>query len=90
MSVFIPTIDFKRYDEQDDVALDDLAEQVSSALTHSGFMKIKNLGITQVQIDHTFEQSKWFFSRSEEEKSTSAYVSAEVASVVGRHPGQID
>jgi isopenicillin N synthase-like dioxygenase len=77
MSVFIPTIDFEAYDEQDDAALDDLASQVSDALTRSGFMKVMNLGITSVQIDHTFALSKWFFSLSEEEKSTSAYVSAE-------------
>lgn len=77
MPVFIPTIDFSAYNEQDAAALDDLARQVSDALTHSGFMKIVNLGITQAQIDHTFELSRWFFSRSEEEKSTSAYVSAE-------------
>ena len=36
-----------------------------------------NLGITSVQIDHAFALSTWFFSLSEEEKSTSAYVSAE-------------
>jgi isopenicillin N synthase-like dioxygenase len=77
MSVFIPTIDFEAYDEQDDAVLDDLASQVSDALTRSGFMKVMNLGITSVQIDHTFALSKWFFSLSEEEKSTSAYVSAE-------------
>ena len=77
MSLFIPTIDFEAYNEQVDAALDDLASQVSDALTRSGFMKIVNLGITQAQIDHTFELSKWFFSRSEEEKSTSAYMSAE-------------
>ncbi|HIE88676.1 MAG: 2OG-Fe(II) oxygenase family protein [bacterium] len=77
MSVFIPTIDFEAYDEQDDAALDDLASQVSDALSRSGFMKVMNLGITSVQIDHTFALSKWFFSLSEEEKSTSAYVSAE-------------
>lgn len=77
MSVFIPTIDFEAYDEQDDAALDDLASQVSDALTRSGFMKVMNLGITSVQIDHAFALSKWFFSLSEEEKSTSAYVSAE-------------
>ena len=77
MPVFIPTIDFEAYDEQDDAALDDLASQVSDALTRSGFMKVMNLGITSVQIDHTFALSKWFFSLSEEEKSTSAYVSAE-------------
>ena len=77
MSVFIPTIDFDAYDEQDDAALDDLASQVSDALTRSGFMKVMNLGITSVQIDHAFALSKWFFSLSEEEKSTSAYVSAE-------------
>ena len=77
MSVFIPTIDFEAYDEQDDAALDDLASQVSDALTRSGFMKVMNLGITSVQIDHTFALSKWFFSLSEEEKSTSAYVSAD-------------
>ena len=71
MSLFIPTIDFEAYNEHDDAALDDLASQVSDALTRSGFMKIVNLGITQAQIDHTFELSKWFFSRSEEEKSTS-------------------
>ena len=77
MPVFIPTIDFKAYDEQDDAALDDLASEVSDALTRSGFMKVMNLGITSVQIDHTFALSKWFFSLSEEEKSTSAYVSSE-------------
>ena len=77
MPVFIPTIDFEAYDEQDDAALDDLASEVSDALTRSGFMKVMNLGITSVQIDHTFALSKWFFSLSEEEKSTSAYVSAE-------------
>jgi len=77
MSVFIPTIDFEAYDEQDDAALDDLASKVSNALTHSGFMKIINLGITRAQIDRTFELSKWFFSRSEQEKSTSACVSVE-------------
>ena len=77
MPVFIPTIDFEAYDEQDDAALDDLAREVSDALTRSGFMKVMNLGITSVQIDHTFALSKWFFSLSEEEKSTSAYASAE-------------
>ena len=77
MPVFIPTIDFEAYDEQDDAALDDLASEVSDALTRSGFMKVMNLGITSVQIDHTFALSKWFFSLSEEEKSTSAYVSSE-------------
>lgn len=76
MPVFIPTIDFKDYDEQDTATLENLANQVSEALTHSGFMKIKNLGITQAKVDHTFELSKWFFSRTEEEKSTSAYGSA--------------
>ena len=77
MPVLIPTIDFANYNEQDDAGLDDLASLVSDALTTSGFMKIVNLGITQEQIDDIFELSTWFFSRSEEEKSTSAYVSAE-------------
>jgi isopenicillin N synthase-like dioxygenase len=40
-------------------------------------MKITNLGITAAQIDDTFALSKWFFALSEEEKSTSAYGSAE-------------
>jgi len=77
MSVFIPTIDFQRYDEKDDAALEGLASQVSEALTRSGFMKVMNLGITSAQIDDIFALSKWFFSLSEEEKSASAYVSAE-------------
>ena len=77
MSVFIPTIDFQQYDEKDDAALEGLASQVSEALTRSGFMKIMNLGITSAQIDDIFALSKWFFSLSEEEKSTSAYVSAQ-------------
>jgi isopenicillin N synthase-like dioxygenase len=77
MSIFIPTIDFQLYDEKDDAALEDLASQVSEALTRSGFMKVMNLGITSAQIDDIFARSKWFFSLSEEEKSTSAYVSAQ-------------
>ena len=77
MSIFIPTIDFQQYDEKDDAALEGLASQVSEALTRSGFMKIMNLGITSAQIDDIFALSKWFFSLSEEEKSTSAYVSAQ-------------
>ena len=77
MSIFIPTIDFQLYDEKDDAALEGLASQVSEALTRSGFMKVMNLGITSAQIDDIFARSKWFFSLSEEEKSTSAYVSAQ-------------
>jgi isopenicillin N synthase-like dioxygenase len=76
VSVFIPTIDFQRYDEQDDAALEDLANQVSRALTRSGFMRIMNLGIASAQVDHVFALSKWFFSLSEEQKLTSAYTSA--------------
>ena len=34
MSVFIPTIDFEAYDEQDDAALDDLASQQARYPTH--------------------------------------------------------
>ena len=55
--MFITTIDFSAYKESDAAALDDLASLASDALTHSGFMEIVNLGITQVQIDHTFELS---------------------------------
>jgi len=77
MSVFIPTIDFSAYNEQDDASLHDLANLVSDALTLSGFMKIVNLGITQAQINRTFELSRWFFACSEEEKLSSAYGSAE-------------
>lgn len=74
--VFIPTIDFSCYDEGNDPALQALAEQVQSALTSSGFMKITNL-VSQAEIDRAFERSDWFFSRSEEEKMASAYTSAE-------------
>ena len=77
MPVFIPTIDFSAYDEQDEASLEDLGKLVSDALIRSGFMKIVNLGICQAQIDRTFELSRWFFARTEKEKSASAYLSAE-------------
>jgi len=75
--VDIPTIDFSRFNESDPNAMRLLALSVSNALTGSGFMKIRNLGIPQTSINKAFELSRWFFERSESEKSVSAYTSAE-------------
>lgn len=74
---FIPTIDFSGYDENDDSRMADLAAEVADALTGSGFMKIRNLGIAQDEIDHAFELSRWFFSEPEDVKLASRYTSAD-------------
>ena len=74
--VYIPTIDFADYDESDDTEMVRLAGEVSSALTQSGFMKIRNLGISDDEMTRAFELSRWFFSRSEVDKAKSAYTSA--------------
>lgn len=74
--IAIPTINFERYDESSDAAMNLLATQVSEALSQSGFMQITNLGITQTMIDEIFDLSKWFFSRSDDEKAVSAYTDA--------------
>lgn len=74
--VLVPTIDFATYDPEDSAAMSTLAAQVSEALSNSGFMKIINLGISQHQIDHAFDLSKWFFEQSTSDKQRSAYVSA--------------
>lgn len=74
--VLIPTIDFASYDPDDDQEMLRLADEVSEALTHSGFMKIRNLGIPQSQVEDAFERSKWFFTRPLDDKLRSAYVSA--------------
>lgn len=75
--VFIPTIDFASYDEGNPGSITELAKQVSDALSTSGFMKIRHLGISDEDIASAFAMSAWFFGRSEEEKANSAYTSAE-------------
>ena len=50
-SIYIPTISFESFDEHDDDAIALLGEQVSDALTTSGFMKVTNLGISRFEID---------------------------------------
>jgi len=77
MMVHIPVIDFRGYDPADSNAMAVLADEVSNALTTSGFMKIINLGITPSEINRVFDCSRWFFSRTTADKMTSAYVSAE-------------
>lgn len=74
--VYIPTIDFKDYDDSNSEVILHLSAEVKKALTQSGFMKVKNLGITQLQINEAFQLSQWFFTQSESEKSESAYISA--------------
>jgi isopenicillin N synthase-like dioxygenase len=74
--VYIPTIDFEGYDDSDSEVISRLAGEVGEALTQSGFMKIKNLGITEFQISRAFELSHWFFTQPETKKAQSAYVSA--------------
>jgi len=74
--VYIPTIDFYGYDDSDNEVISYLAGEVSSALTQSGFMKIKNLGITESQINKAFELSHWFFTQPESKKAQSAWGNA--------------
>ncbi len=75
--VYIPTIDFASYDESDERAIAALAEAVRDALSNSGFMKIRNLGIDDDAVAAAFDMSAWFFARTEEDKATSAYASAD-------------
>jgi len=71
--VLIPTIDFSDYDASDDRVMTRLANEVEVALTTSGFMKIKNLGITEDQIERAFSLSRAFFTQNEDVKRKSAY-----------------
>ncbi|MFT7218715.1 MAG: isopenicillin N synthase-like dioxygenase [Candidatus Azotimanducaceae bacterium] len=71
--VYIPTIDFGHYDDTDVKTMSVLADQVEAALTQSGFMKIKSLGISQSEIDRAFDLSRWFFTQASNDKSRSAY-----------------
>ncbi|MFT7221883.1 MAG: isopenicillin N synthase-like dioxygenase [Candidatus Azotimanducaceae bacterium] len=75
--VDIPTIDFAIFNESDPEAMRLLASSVSDALTGSGFMKIRNLGVSQASINKAFELSRRFFEQSEAQKAGSAYTSAE-------------
>ena len=72
----IPTIDFQAYDETDPEALVALADSVSEALTEWGFMKVRNLGIEEEQVDQMFGAADWFFSQDSPEKQGSFYASA--------------
>ncbi|MBO6564286.1 MAG: isopenicillin N synthase family oxygenase [Pseudomonadales bacterium] len=74
--VDIPTIDFASYDESKTETISLLAQSVSEALSSSGFMKIRNLGVSDQDIRKAFDLSAWFFARTDEEKATSAYTSA--------------
>lgn len=74
--VQIPTIDFSQYDESNPGAMSALADEVYDALTQSGFMKIKHLGVEAQEITRAFELSQWFFTQSEAIKADSAYTSA--------------
>ena len=74
--VYIPTIDFRDYDEANETVMSQLAGEVTEALTTCGFMKIRNLGIAAGHIDRAFECSRWFFSRDSAEKMHSRYTSA--------------
>lgn len=72
----IPTIDFQDYDEADPRALEALADSVKGALTAIGFMRIRNLGIEQEQVQKMFGVAEWFFSQDLSEKQRSSYAAA--------------
>lgn len=74
--VEIPTIDFSTYDAADPEAMRGLADEVTAALTGSGFMKIRHLGIDQSSVDQAFDLARRFFEGDEADKALSAYTSA--------------
>jgi len=74
--VEIPLIDFGSYDAGDSQAMAALAVEVDRACRHSGFMKIRNLGIADELIDQMFALSEQFFSADVATKVKSAYRSA--------------
>lgn len=76
MTELIPTIDFVGCLSGDEEAIASIAAQVAQALESSGFMKVKNVGLAQEDIDGMFELSEKFFSASSEIKTKSAYNSA--------------
>lgn len=64
----IPVIDFKDFDLDDEAEMQNLADQVKTALTGSGFMSLKNLGISTELRERMFAGSKNFFDLPIEEK----------------------
>ena len=72
----IQTLDFQNYEESNPATLVELAGEVVEALTTSGFMKIKNLGIEPEQVATMFSYADWFFSQDQAEKQRSSYASA--------------
>ena len=74
--IYIPTIDFQSYIDGEPGAVASLADQVSKALTSSGFMKVKNVGLAEGEVRAMFELSRWFFTQDDKQKLKSAYASA--------------
>ena len=73
----IPTIDFQGYDETDPITLRALSESVAQAMSGTGFMRVRNLGIERQQVEKMFGMAEWFFSQDFSEKQHSSYSAAD-------------
>ena len=69
----IPTIDFKDYNEADPCTVAALADKVASALGTAGFMRTRNLGISQEQVSQAFKAAEWFFLQDLSKKQRASY-----------------
>lgn len=72
----IPVIDFADYDESNPKSLLRIGEQVKRALSETGFMALRNAGISEKDRQKILSLSHEFFSQSESKKNLSSYQSA--------------
>ncbi|MEM8981935.1 MAG: 2OG-Fe(II) oxygenase family protein [Pseudomonadota bacterium] len=77
MSYSVPLIDFSSYDPDDDRVMAELGKAVDHALSTSGFMAIRNIGIDADELRQVFADSREFFNTDTATKSHCAYRSAD-------------
>jgi len=73
----IPVIDFAEYDETEPSSIERLAQEVDTALSETGFMSIKNHGLSSELIHSMFAHAKAFFESDTLSKNQLGYGSAE-------------
>lgn len=83
MNDFVPIIDLESWFAGEARAQRELAQVVHRTCRDSGFMYLRNHGISQELIDETFRQARRFFALSDEEKQEVHYEKS------GRHRGYI-
>ncbi len=73
MSTLIPVVDFSAAGGTDPEQLAELSESIKHALTSTGFLALKNTGLSPDLIQRCFSEAEAFFSQPFEEKQPYAY-----------------